>query len=144
MNLVFYLTSISQMKIISDNQKEASSPNNNFKPWGLELNQYCMLMHLSQFVGYIFPLAGFILPIIMWTSFKDKNNTINEHGKNILNWMISVSIYSVIAIILVFLFIGFPLIIALGICSFLFTVLGALRASEGKIYKYPISIQFFK
>jgi uncharacterized Tic20 family protein len=60
-----------------------------FRPWNMDLSSYCMLMHLSQFAGIIVPFGGIALPIIMWATNKDKSSIIDQHGKNILNWMIS-------------------------------------------------------
>ncbi|MCT4647549.1 MAG: DUF4870 domain-containing protein [Carboxylicivirga sp.] len=113
---------------------------NDFRPWGMDLNSFCMLMHLSQFAGVLFPGAGFALPIIMWATNKDKNDLIDQHGKNILNWMISAMIYAFGGLILTFVVIGIPLLIALGICSFIFTIMGAIKANEGTVYQYPLTL----
>ena len=78
----------------------------NFRPWNMEIHSFCMLMHLSQFAGYIVPLGGIILPIIMWTTNKDKSPLIDQHGKIIINWMISLLIYTIISSILILLIIG--------------------------------------
>lgn len=110
----------------------------------MEINQFCMLMHLSQFAGYIIPMAGLILPILMWTTNKDQNEVVNLHGKNIVNWMISSFIYIVVSIILIFVFIGIISLITVLICSFIFTILGAIKANDGEIYEYPLTIKFIK
>jgi len=117
---------------------------NNFRPWGMDEKQYLLLMHLSQFAGYVFPLAGIILPIVMWSTNKDFSKHIDEHGKMIINFMISFFIYFIISFILVFVFIGFFLLIILGICSIVFTIIGAIRANEGRFYRYPLTIDFIK
>jgi len=114
-----------------------------FKPWGMDVNQYCMLMHFAQFAGFVIPLGGFILPIIMWTTNKDQSQLVDQHGKNILNWMLSFIIYIIISAILIFVLIGIPLLIALSICSLVFTIIGALKASNGEVYRYPFTITFF-
>ncbi len=115
-----------------------------FKPWGMEINQFCMLLHLSQFAGYVVPMAGTVLPIIMWATNKDQSELIDKHGKNILNWMISSFIYMIVGFILAFVFIGIPLLIALAICSIIFIIIGAVKANDGIIYKYPLAIDFIK
>ncbi len=117
---------------------------NDFKPWGMELNQFCMLMHLSQFSSFIIPLGGLILPIIMWSTNKEKSEIIDEHGKNILNWIISSFIYAIVSVILMFVLIGFIAIFAVIICSLIFTIIGAIKANDGIVYKYPLSITFIK
>ncbi|AQQ68253.1 hypothetical protein Mag101_11835 [Microbulbifer agarilyticus] len=115
-----------------------------FKPWGLEKNTYLMLMHLSQLVGFCVPGAGLILPIIMWAVNKDNSPEIDRHGKVILNWMISALIYSVILIFLMIIVIGVFGFLILLLLDIIFVVVGAINASEGKLWKYPLSIQFFK
>ena len=115
-----------------------------FKPWGLEKNTYLMLMHLSQLAGFFIPGAGFILPIVMWATNKDQCAEIDMHGKVILNWMISAIIYSVVLFILVFIIIGIFGFFVLLILDIVFVVVGAVHANEGKLWKYPLSIQFFK
>jgi uncharacterized protein len=119
-------------------------PPNDFKPWGMEVNQFCTCMHLSQFTSFIVPLAGLVLPIVMWTTNKEKSEQVNEHGKSILNWMISSVIYYFVSIILMFVIIGFFTIFAVIICSFIFTIMGAVKANNGKMYHYPLTIKFIK
>jgi uncharacterized Tic20 family protein len=115
-----------------------------FKPWGMEQNQFCMLLHLSQFAGFAIPLAGIALPIVMWATNKDQSELVDKQGKNILNWMISSFIYIAISVILSFVLIGIPLLIVIGICSFIFTVIGAITASNGNIYEYPLTMTFIR
>ena len=90
-----------------------------FRPWGMEHNQFCTFLHLSQFAGMVVPMAGIVLPIVMWTSFKDQSEAINQIGKNVLNWMISSIIYIFISIVLCFLVVGFFTLFAVVICSLL-------------------------
>ena len=110
----------------------------------MEMNQFCLLMHLSQFASYIVPAAGLVLPIVMWSTNKDKSEIIDQHGKNILNWMISSVIYIVISMILMLVLIGFVTIFAVLICTIVFSVIGAIKANDGQVYKYPLTITFIK
>ncbi|PQJ32264.1 hypothetical protein BST92_10150 [Nonlabens arenilitoris] len=112
------------------------------RPWGMELNQFCMFMHLSQFAGYIVPLIGIVLPIVMWLTNKDQSHVVDQHGKHIVNWMISSFIYVIIGLILTCVIIGIPLLVGLGILSIVFPIIGAVKAAEGSFYKYPITIKF--
>lgn len=114
------------------------------KPWGMGINQYCMLMHLSQFAGFIVPFAGLIMPIVMWSSNKEKDPAIDQHGKNILNWMISTVIYIIGGAILTLVLIGMVVIIAVAICSIVFTIMGAVKANKGEVWAYPMTIKFIK
>jgi uncharacterized Tic20 family protein len=115
-----------------------------FRPWNMELSSYCMLMHLSQFAGIIVPFGGIALPIIMWATNKDKSSIIDQHGKNILNWMISFYIYVSISAILILLVVGIFALIALGVIAVIFAIIGAIKANNKEIFKYPLTITFIK
>lgn len=124
---------------------ELPTPSNSeYKPWGMEENVFIMLMHLSQLTGFIIPFGGLILPIVMWATNKDQSENINKHGKVVLNWVISSTIYCVVAFMLIALVIGIPLLIGLCITSLVFIVIGAIKANNGELWPYPISIKFFK
>ena len=112
--------------------------------WGMPLNTYCMLIHLSQLTSILIPGLGFILPIVMWAANKDKSTAIDIHGKITVNWLISLLIYSIVCGILVFLFIGVLGLFLLAILNFIFAIIAATKANDGKVWVYPISIKFLK
>ncbi len=116
--------------------------NTDFQPWGMDEKQFCMFLHLSQFASYVVPVGGIVLPIIMWSSFKDQSEAINEHGKHVVNWVISSFIYAMVCSVLFFFLIGIPLLFVLGILVTVFPIIGAIKANEGIIYKYPMTISF--
>ena len=115
-----------------------------FRPWNMDLYSYCMLMHLSQFAGIIVPFGGIALPIIMWATNKDKSSIIDQHGKNILNWMISFYIYVSISAILILLIVGIFALIALGVIAVIFAIIGAIKANNKELFNYPLTITFIK
>ncbi|BBM03014.1 DUF4870 domain-containing protein [Microbulbifer sp. GL-2] len=117
---------------------------NSNKPWGLELNTFLMLLHLSQLAWIIIPGAGFVLPIIMWATTRDHSTDIDRHGKMIFNWMLSLLIYSVVSAILIVVGIGILALLVLALINIIFIIIGAIKASEGALWRYPISIPFFK
>jgi hypothetical protein len=58
--------------------------------------------------------------------------------------MISAIIYAIICIILMIVVIGIPLLFALGLVSLIFPIVGGIKASDGEVWPYPLSIKFFK
>ena len=106
--------------------------------------QYAMFIHLAQFAGVIVPGLGWILPLVLWLVKKDTSAYIDANGKIVMNWIISCLIYGVGGFILTFLLIGIPVLIALGVCSLVFTIMGAIRANDGILWPYPLSIKFIK
>ena len=107
-----------------------------------DANQYSMFIHLSQFLG-IFTGIGIIVPVILWLIKKDESPVIDNNGKIVINWILSLLIYAACAGILCIIVIGIPLLIALAVCDFIFIILGSIKASSGVLWKYPLSIEFF-
>lgn len=107
------------------------------KPWGLELNSFCQLMHLANLVFW--PLS-----IIMWLTNKDNHEIIDVHGKNIANFLISYAIYFIVSSILMIVIIGIFTAIALGILSIVFIIMAAINAGKGEVYNYPLTIKIIK
>ena len=115
-----------------------------YRPWDMEPKTFLMLMHLSQFAGYIIPFGGLAVPIVMWATNKDRSREVDNHGKVILNWVLSSMIYLAISFVLTFVLIGVIGFFIVGICGIVFTVIGAIKANEGVLWRYPLSISFFK
>lgn len=105
-------------------------------------NAWGVLIHLSQFCGYILPLGGWLLPLGLWLAMKDKSRTIDLHGRIVMNWLLSQLIYAVFFGFLSVVLIGIPFLVVLGILMLAYPVIGAIKASSGEIWSYPGSIRF--
>ena len=114
------------------------------KPWGIELNAFYLMFHLSQLTSMVIPGAGIVLPIIMWATNKDEFPVVDAHGRNILNWSISLLIYLIVCVPLLFIFIGIIGIAVLLILNLVFVIIAAIKANDGVVWQYPLSIKFFK
>ena len=109
-----------------------------------QINQYCMFMHLSQLATFLVPLSGIAIPIVMWSLKKDLSPLIDGNGKAIVNFQLSLLIYALCSVVLMFIFIGFLLLGALALGAIILTVLGAMKANDGVVYEYPLTIKFLK
>ncbi|WP_029906083.1 DUF4870 domain-containing protein [Prevotella sp. 10(H)] len=114
---------------------------------GIEPKTYLVLMHLSQFAGFLLVGLGFILPIVLWLVNSKEYPEVDRHGKNIANFMISMLIYITIAVILcitiIGMVIGLPMLIIIGILEIVFIIIAAIKAANGEYWQYPLSIKFF-
>jgi uncharacterized Tic20 family protein len=99
--------------------------------------------HLSSFVAAWFAL-GFIGPLIVMLVAGPRSAYVRQHAVEALNFNLSTLIYAVISGILVFVLIGIPMLIALLAVYLVATVLGAVAASRGEDYRYPITIRLVK
>lgn len=96
-----------------------------------------VLCHISLFLG-----VGFILPLIVFFVKGAESPFVGAHAKEVLNFHISLLIYCLCTIPLFLLLIGIPILIGLGVMSFICAIIGAIRASEGGFYFYPLTIRF--
>ena len=109
-----------------------------------DANQWSMFIHLSQFCGYLAPLAGFVVPIVLWQIKKDESDVIDKHGKIVANWILTELIYGLVFGLLCLILIGIPLIITLAVLSIVFPIIGGIKANGGEVWPYPLSITFFR
>lgn len=52
-------------------------------------------IHLSTFSRFIFPFGNFIAPVVLWIANKDKSAFVDSHGKQAINFQISMLLYAV-------------------------------------------------
>jgi len=103
--------------------------------------QLIVLTHLSQLITLVIGFGSLILPLILWTTNKEKVDQMDEHGKNIINFQLSILLYSLICVPLILLLgLGFLGLIALAFVSIVFPIINAIKASNGETPSYPLSI----
>jgi uncharacterized Tic20 family protein len=108
----------------------------------VQSRQWAMLLHFSLLAGFVVPFAGLVTPIIIWQVKKAKYPELDAHGKIAVNWILSLILYAVVSALLILLIVGLPLLIALGVLSVVFPIIGGIKANNGEIWNYPLSIQF--
>lgn len=110
-----------------------------------EDRQLLMLTHLSQLLDLVTGIGGFIVPLVIWLTQRDKILGMDAHGKMILNFQISIFIYSIVSVPLILLFgLGIFLLIGIGIISIVFPIINAIKVNNGEIPSYPLSIEIIK
>ncbi|MCI3920777.1 DUF4870 domain-containing protein [Paenibacillus sp. TRM 82003] len=103
---------------------------------------YGMLCHLLAFTGFIIPFGSIIGPLVVWLAKREASPFIDGHGKESLNFQISIAIYAIVSAILIFVGIGILLSIAVGIFWLVMTIIASVKANEGAPYRYPLTIRF--
>ena len=104
-----------------------------------------MLCHASALSGIFLHVVGHIFgPLIVWLLKRNESPEIDAHGKESLNFQLSMLIYNVIAGILVIVVIGIPLLILLYVLNIVFVIVASIQAGDGKLYRYPMAIRFIK
>ncbi len=113
-----------------------TEPQSNLTPSSDKL--WNVLLHLSPILG-----LGLIGPLVVYlVTKKDAGSSIPDHAKETLNFHISMFIYVMISAVLTLVIIGIVLLFICAIVSIVLAVIGAVKASDGIVYRYPLCIRF--
>jgi len=117
---------------------ETSTSSRDVRTWNV-------LCHATALAGFFVPWAGHILgPLIVWLAKRSDSPEIDEYGKESLNFQISMLIYNVIAGVLCLVLIGFVILAILHILNLVLVIVASIQTSEGKFYRYPMTIRLIK
>jgi uncharacterized protein len=105
------------------------SPRGNDKIWAL-------LSHLSTFIG-----LPFLLPLVVYLAMKGDSVYVAENAREALNFHLSMLIYALCCIPLIWILIGIPLLFVIGLASLVLAVVAAFKASDGGCYRYPLTVR---
>ena len=134
-------------------RREVAGPSTASATQGMGENTWAMLAHLGALSGLLFPVAGNIIgPLIPWILKKDEMPLVDRHGKEALNFQLSMLLYnvalSVVGFVLLVILIGFVILPVAWVCWYVmvivFPILAGLKANEGGFYEYPLTIRFIK
>jgi uncharacterized protein len=110
-----------------------------------DARMWATFAHLAALAGYPLPAVGWILgPLVVWLIKKDEFPFVNEHGKEAMNFQISMFIYSIVAGLLCFICVGFVLLGAVVVADIVFMILAAIKANQGQHFRYPLTIRLIK
>jgi uncharacterized Tic20 family protein len=110
-----------------------SVPKGNDKLWSI-------LSHLSGIAGLPI-MVPFVLPLVVYLVMKDESEYVAGNAKEALNFHISVFLYILCCIPLVFILIGIPMMIIVGLGSLILSIFAAVKAADGGCYHYPLTIR---
>jgi uncharacterized Tic20 family protein len=96
---------------------------------------------LSHVLTLIF---GFVAPLVIYLIKKDESKFVAAHAKESLNFQITVLFAIIICVFLIVILIGILLIWLLGIVVLVLVIIATIKASEGKLYRYPFCIRLIK
>jgi len=97
---------------------------------------WSMLSHLSALLG-----VGIVLPLVVYLAMRKESEYVASNAREALNFHISVLIYAVCCIPLVFVLIGVPLLLVLGLGSLVLAIIATIKASDGQCYRYPLTLR---
>jgi len=108
-------------------------------------NQLLVITHLSQLLTYVTGFGGLIVPLILWLTSKDKVLGMDEHGKQIINFQLSLILLTILSIPAILLLgLGILALIVIGVMAFVMPIVNAVRASNDEAPSQLMTIQFIK
>jgi uncharacterized Tic20 family protein len=97
---------------------------------------WSMLSHLSALLG-----VGIVLPLVVYLAMRHESESVAANAREALNFHISVLIYSLCCLPLVFILIGIPLLLVVGLGSLVLAIIATVKAANGECYRYPLTLR---
>ena len=99
--------------------------------------------HLGGFAFYLlgFALGHILVPLALWLLKREQSAYVDEHGREALNFQISVTLYAIAVGALSFVLVGLLLIPILAGFHIVLMIVASVRASQGEPYRYPLTIR---
>src|SRR2546423_15295170 len=110
----------------------------NVRTWSAFIHASALLGVLLHFPGHLLP------PLILWLIKRDEAPELDAHGKEAVNFQISMLIYNAVAAVFCLVLVGFVFIAVLWVLKTIFVIIAAIQASDGKFYRYPMTIRFIQ
>lgn len=113
-------------------------------PLGSDDRLWGMLAHLSALSGYVIPFGNVIGPLIIWMLKKDELPFVDDQGKESLNFQINVLLAAAVVIASLCTVIGIILAPILAVYALVMTVMAAVKANQGVVYRYPFILRLIR
>lgn len=110
-----------------------------------EERTWATFQHLGGLIGWfvIGPFC-FIVPLVMWLVKKDESEYLDDHGREALNFELSMLLYALILIPVSVLTLGLGalLYIPWALLGLIAQIMAAVSANKGEYFRYPMCIRF--
>jgi len=105
--------------------------------------QLLVITHLSQLINLVTGFGSLVLPLVLWLTQKEKVYQMDIHGKNIINFQLSLILWCIICVPLILVFgLGLLGFLVLGIISLIYPIVNAIKVSRGETPVYPFTFTF--
>lgn len=117
-----------------------------------EERQWALFAHLSALLGALITggIGLFVGPLVIWLIKKETMPFVDDQGKEALNFNITMAIVGVALVVLTVITFGIgmlltiPVGLAATVAWLVFTIIAAIKASEGVSYRYPLTLRLIK
>lgn len=109
---------------------------------------WAIAAHLSTMAGTAIPCGNILAPLVIWLIHRDKSSFVSKHAWEAVAFQIGVALAIIVLVLFAFVTFGPGIVLALfGIFALLiadmvYMILASIRASERKIWEYPLTTRF--
>jgi uncharacterized protein len=110
-----------------------------------------MWCHLSALSGLVIPFGNVLGPLILWQMKRNEIPSVEEHGKESLNFQLSALIYLLggaiitgIGMIFCFGVLLIPVLLVIHFGALVLAVIAGMKANDGILYRYPLNLRLIK
>ncbi|HAB19708.1 MAG TPA: DUF4870 domain-containing protein [Verrucomicrobiota bacterium] len=100
--------------------------------------------HVAAFSGFVTGIGWIIGPLIVWLLKREEYPSVDAHGKEELNFQLSVLLYQFCLLVGGLLTCGLtiPVLVVVGVAQLVLMIIASVQASSGVLYRYPLTIRF--
>jgi uncharacterized protein len=110
-----------------------------------EERTYALLMHASIVLLHFIFFFSFVVPLVMWLARKDHSRFIDDHGRETLNFHLSITLYGLIGFALIPLCgIGVGVLVGAYVLAIVGGLMACLAASRAEYFRYPMCVRFVR
>lgn len=114
-----------------------------------EERMWALVAHVGVFVAAWFAM-GFLCPLVIWLIYRERSEFVRRHALESLNFQLSLLIYAVVAVVLVLVTFGLGVLVAIpllligAVAALVVIIRATVAASNGREYRYPLSIRLVR
>ncbi|KUG58693.1 DUF4870 domain-containing protein [Nesterenkonia jeotgali] len=97
---------------------------------------------VAMHLGGVF--LSWLVPLVLWLVFRQRSRMLDDHGKEALNFQITLFIAYIVGAATTIILIGFLILFLAWVLSVVFSILAAIAAYNRRPYRYPLTIRFIK
>jgi uncharacterized Tic20 family protein len=100
----------------------------------------CHVGALSWYIG----VPGLLTVFLLWILKKEQSSFIDHHGKESINFQISMLLWVAVGIITFCVGVGFVILVLDGIFNLIMVIIAAIKASNGEHFRYPLTLRIIR
>lgn len=97
---------------------------------------------VAMHLGGVF--LSWLVPLVLWLVFRGRSRMLDDHGKEALNFQITLFIAYLIGAATTIIVIGFVILFLAWLLSIVFSIMAAVAAYDRRPFRYPLTIRFIR